>query len=222
MDENSKKELIGRLWLWANSITRTQELLQLAFRANIGKHQESQKDEMDNYNKKLNEFVKDQPDYKPGTIIKSQQIAFDRTFHRAFPTFLECAGTYDACIELAIVYFCQIFNKGYGSIGEAAKNDKDFVYENFNAILERVFGTSEEFEKFERLKTNILTARDKMIGHSDAGSYSIQHGNQYSVMKSVRSWRDIDIEFWNSFLEKMKIEIHNYSNRIKLSDNSCN
>lgn len=220
MDENSKKELIGRLWLWADSIVRTQGLLQLAFRANVGKYQESQKEEMDNYIKKLNEFVHAQPESKPGTIFSSQQIAFDQIFHRPFPTQIECAGIYDACIELAIMYFCQIFNSGYGNNGEAARNDKNFVNEHFNSILTNAFETKDELEKFEQIKEKILTARDKMIGHSDADSYSIHHGHPISVKKSTRSWRDIDIELWSSFLDKVIIEIHNYSNRIKLSDNT--
>ena len=113
MDENLKNELIGRLWLWVHSIERTQALLQLAFRAKIGMNQQSQEDEMDNYWQKFNEYVRAQPDYKPEIILSSQRIAFDKSFHRVFPTLPECGGIYDTCIELAIVYFCQIFNKGF-------------------------------------------------------------------------------------------------------------
>jgi len=217
MDQKSKNEIVGRLWLWAQSISMTQQLLGLAFRANIGKNQDTQINERDNYIKNLNEFVKNQPDYKPDTIFSTQQIMFDNIYYRPYPTWNECISMHDACVELAIVYFCQILNDGYHSDNSSASNSRAFRDFHFPPILKRTFKNEDEFNKFEILKKQLTTARDKMIGHADGDSYSIQHGNPVSTIKgSVSLWREIDFGFWSSFLETMRIETYNYTNLIKL------
>ena len=58
MDAKTKNELVGRLWLWAHSIEKTKELLNLSRRSKIGENQSFQISERDHYIQKLNEFVK--------------------------------------------------------------------------------------------------------------------------------------------------------------------
>ena len=193
MDIKQKNELVGRLWLWAHSIDKTKELLIIAQRAALGKNQDFQISERDEYIKKLNEFVKQQPDYKTDTIFSSQQQKFDQIYPRQFPTWGECFQIYDACIELAIIYFCQIFNFAHGEEGTASSNATRFRNEHFLAILNKVFTNNDDLEKFNKLKDVIVTARNKMIGHADANAYSIRHRTPVSTMKGPKNiWSNID------------------------------
>jgi hypothetical protein len=200
MDVNLKNELIGRLWLWANSVTKTEQLLELAFRAKIGSNQETQITEMENHLKITKDFCKKEE--------------YD-SLHRIYPTQVECLATYDVCVELAIVYFSQIFNWGEKREGEIAANIKS-MKEHFSLIIPKIFKTPEELRKFEELKTQIVKVRNEMIGHSDGNGFSVTHGKFVSVLSSTNNWRHIDINFWYSFLDKMHSEMHNYSNKIKL------
>lgn len=219
MDAKTKNELIDRLWLWAHSIEKTKELLNLSRRSKIGENQSSQISERDLYIQKLNEFVKKQPDYKPGTMLISQRQKFNEIYPRQFPTWSECVYINEACIELAIVYFCQIFNDGFGQENSASKNNKSFRNEHLTILLSKVFMNEESLNKFTKLKDIILTARDKMIGHADADAYSISHGIPISTMKAPRQiWSEIDFDFWISFLEPLRIATYNYANEIKIKN----
>ena len=55
-------------------------------------------------------------------------------------------------VELAIVYFCQLFNSGYSQHGETAKSDKSFRDEHLIKVLNKVFLTPTEMTQFESLK----------------------------------------------------------------------
>jgi hypothetical protein len=220
MDIKTKNEIVGRLWLWSESISKTKHLLEMAFRTNIGKQDEGKLNEQEVYRNSLNEFVQQQSDYRPGIILPSHRKKFDQLHPRDFPTWLECCAIHDAFVELAIVYFCQVFNSVYSQDGEAAKSDQSFRDEHLTKILPEVFQTPKEIANFELLKNSIVNARDKVIGHSDADAYSITHASPVSIMKGPNiSWRNIDFEFWYSFLDKMIIAVQNYSNQLKLIAN---
>lgn len=202
MDRKTKNEIVGRLWLWAQAVSMTQILLQQAARAENGKHQTFQINERDQYIKDLNKFAAEQPDYRPGTILSSQQNKFDAIYQRPFPTWMECFTLNEACIELAIVYFCQILNDGYESQGSSASNNKVFRESHLPRILDRVFEAG-DLDKFQTLKKQLTTARDKMIGHADGDSYNIFHGDPISTMKGPSSsWIDIDFIFGDHFWKK--------------------
>ncbi|MBA3680872.1 MAG: hypothetical protein H0W73_06855 [Bacteroidetes bacterium] len=217
MNQKTENEQVGRLWLWANAILQTQYLLKLAFRAEEAKREKFRIDEMEDYFKRLQEFAKTQPDYKEGSTKSSHQTLFNELHSQVFPTWSECAQTYDTAIELAIIYFCQVFTSGNSLSGSVAENNKTFKDEHLSIILDRVFQTQEEKEKFGILKTKIILARDKAIGHADGTTYEIIHGSTVSTMKGPKNyWRDIDFIFWNSFLERMRIASYNYANEIKI------
>ncbi len=217
MDTYTKNEIIGRLWLWSESVSKTKHLLEMAFRANIGKQEEFRLKEHETYNIELTEFASKQPDYKEGIVFPSQRKKFDKLYHRTFPTWLECCAIHDAFVELAIVYFCQILNSGRNSDGQTAQNDDNFRKEHLTNILNKVFPTSAEMDKFDLLKAALVRLRDKVIGHSDGVAYKITHSNPVSILQGPNiGWREIDLEFWHSFLNKMIDVIHNYINILKL------
>lgn len=217
MDTKTKNELVGRLWLWSQSFSNTRHLLEMVFRANIGIQDELRLKEQDTYISKLNEFAKHQSGYKEGQTLQSHQRKFDELYPRTFPTWLECWAIHDAFVELAIVYFCQVFNSGSCREGQSAKSDKSFRNEHLTKILATVFPTNEEMVKFEFLKNSVVTARDKVIGHSDGEAYNITHSSPVSTYRGPNiSWRDIDFEFWYASLEKFITATRNYSNYLKL------
>ena len=223
MDTKTKNELVGRLWLWSQSISKTQHLLEMAFRTNIAKQDELRIQEHDDYANRLNEFSKQEFGHKEGKTLPSHRRESDELYPRPFPTWLECCAIHDAFAELAIVYFCQIFNSGRSQEGETAKNDENFRKEHLAKILAIVFPTIEEMANFESLKVSLLTVRDKVIGHSDGEAYNITHSSPVSIKKGPNiSWRNIDFEFWYSSLEKFINATRNYSNCLKLSTNTDN
>ena len=82
-----------------------------------------------------------------------------------------------------------------------------------------MFTNNDDLEKFNKLKDVIVTARNKMIGHADANAYSIRHRTPVSTMKGPKNiWRNIDFDFWVSFLEPMRIATYNYANLIKIKN----
>ncbi|MGZ3892918.1 MAG: hypothetical protein ACXVPN_03865 [Bacteroidia bacterium] len=171
-------EIIGRLWIWEESLSKTKYLLNLAFRANQEKDQQNT--------------------------------------NGSFPSRLECCGIYETCIELAVVYFCQIFTSGEEKAEMAAKNDEDFRRVHLERIISEVFDTEDKKNNFATLKKALKTARDKIIAHADAKSFKIGHGDSISVMKgNPLISRNIDIEFWESFLEPMETKIKLYSAEFK-------
>ncbi len=217
MDTETKNEIIGRLWLWSEAVSKTKHLLEMSFRTNEGKQESFRLQEQETYAIKLKEFAKQQPDYRNDIVFPSHRKKFDEIYPRAFPTWLECCAIHDAFVELAIVYFCQLFNSGYSQHGETAKSDKSFRDEHLIKVLNKVFLTPTEMTQFESLKKTLTSARDKVIGHSDGDAYKITHSSPVSVLRGPNiSWREIDFEFWYSFLDKMVTAIHNYSNLLKL------
>src|SRR6185436_7989328 len=108
MDAKKKNEIVGRLWLWEESLNKTKHLLEMAFRTNEGKHDKLRLHEQENYRSNLDEFCKGQSGYRPGLISPSYKKKFDEAYPRSFPTWLECCAIHDAFVELAIVYFCQL------------------------------------------------------------------------------------------------------------------
>lgn len=208
-----KLEVRGRLWLWESAVLQTQQLLFLAERSRSGAEQQHIHDELDAYNKSLRDFARGKPDHEEGVLKLSVAKEFDSQHPRAFPTWTECMTIHDACIELAIVYFSQILISGYQDTGSAAKSDKPFRDQHLNTIASMVFPDQSDIDRFFDFCEQVLTARNKMIGHADGEAFAIEHGTPVSKMKSYRqAWEHIDLKYWASFLERLRIGILEYAN----------
>lgn len=187
---DSINEIAGRLWIWETSLLKTKDLLNLAFRANLNKPQPELKDK--------------------------------------FPTYIDSCAIYENSIELAIIYFCQIYTRGKPKSEIIAVNNPTFINEHLNKIINKVFDSDEKLKKYTILQKNILITRHKIIAHADGSSFNISHGPTFSVMKGKAPFSigplmkdgeptsHIDVEFWESFLEPLKIEIVNYTNALKI------
>lgn len=212
--EHNSLELKGRFLLWEAAISQTHHLLCIALRALEATEQENIRDQDRIDTEKFHEFRKTLPDYKEGTIYSSHYIAFDSVYKKKFPALVECFSIHDACVELAIIYFCQILNPGNPDLGNASKNDKNFIDKYLNEIANKAL-TVDEAEKFKTLCIDLKTARDKMLAHADAKEFNIQHGVSITSMKMYcQAWKNIDIKFWQSILDRLRISILEYCNQI--------
>lgn len=202
-------ELKGRLWLWYSAISHAHMLLELASRSRAAINQPNIKERDEETTRKFHEFRNTQPDNKEGEIYLNHLVLFNSIYAKEFPEITECFSMYNACIELAIIYFCQILSPGNSDPGNAAKNDKNYLIK----ISENFFQSQEEINKFNNLCNELRTARDKMLGHADAKAFSIKHGEQISSMKlHSQAWKDIDIDYWHGLLEGLAKAILEYSN----------
>ena len=208
-------EIRGRLFLWHNAVVETQKLLILAKRSKAATEQKNILDEGEIYSKSLKDFASKKPGYTEGSINFSTIQEFDKQYKRPFPITTECFAMHQACVELAIVYFAQILNIGYEDTGKVAKNTPEFRNEHLNAIASQIFSNQDEINRFFAFHEEIRSARNQMIGHADGQSFNVKHGFPVSSHKMSReAWKDIDFEYWSSFLEPFRIKILEYANEI--------
>lgn len=213
-----KLEIKGRLWLWSSAISECQTLLELADRANIAMKDERLEARLLKYTEGLNEFARIQPDHEEGIQKHSHSIAYRATHSEEFPTFQDCLHTKNYSMMLAIVFFCQLFNQGFAQTGIAAANNKQFIDAHLGKILDKVFVTSTERMTFDQFCDQLKNARNTMIGHADANAFEIVHGDQLSTMKHyTKAIKGLDIEYWRSFLESLRLEIMRYSIEVRTS-----
>lgn len=215
---SSELELLGRLLLWDTAVMDTHQLLKLSQRANLGSIQDNIRNEIDNFHKAQAEFKSTIPKETDWRVARDMEIIFSQSYTRAFPTWEECIKIEDACIALAIVFFCQLLTSGNPAPGAAAKNDKNFLDIHLDAIIKRVFPNVSEQEKFSAFCEQLRYSRNKMLAHADGSAFQINHGSTVTSMKlRYVAWENIDIEYWLSFMDPLRLEILNYYNENKKS-----
>lgn len=205
-------EMKGRLWLWADAVNECSRLLKLATKAEVSMHSDAVKARLHQSNEAFQNWVKLQPDYEPGRMLQSHLVEFDKMEQQDFGTFVDCANAKDYFRMLAVVFFCQILNNGGRSEGTAAGNTKAFRNIHFEKILCKIFKTVSERSQFEILREQLLTARDKMLGHADGSAFSIVHGEAVSSLKMYHTAIEaVDFAHFASFLEPMTFAIYEYA-----------
>ena len=215
MEEKEILEIKGRLYLWHNAISECKSILNLAKKSKDAISQKNIIDDDKQYMKKYHDFLKTQDDYKQGSQKLSHWLKFQKKHKANFPSIVDCITLETNNIMLAIVFFSQIFNIGYGDDEKAKKNSKEFQNQHLDDILKIKF-SEEEIINFHKLKDTILKIRNSMIGHADAKEFNIEHGNPITRMKMFSSKiKDIDLEFWLYCLEPLRLSILEYSNNSK-------
>jgi len=211
----TKEEFTGRLMLWDMAVGEAQQLLKTAKRALAGLKQKVQKDEQGEYELRLSKFIQDRDDYKEDHITTTQCSEFSKVYNRPFPYLAECILIHHACLNLAIIHFCQIFTTGHGNSG-ATSNKKEFQDAHLKPILQKVFITDEQMEKFNELREKIKQVRDGMIGHADAELLNIQHKEVVTTIGGSQIiTQELDLDFWLSFMEPLHRAILEYMNENK-------
>lgn len=178
--ENSKEEILGRLFIWHDAIHRANQSLKIAFRV------KTTKEEMEDINS------------------------------TSFPTYYECTQMYIIAVEYAIIAFSTIYNFGFEDSGKAAKNDSNFREAHLNLIIDNIISESSERDRYNELTTSILKSRNEMIGHSDGQAFDVDHRDSITLVKMTHhSWKELDLIYWQSKLEPLRIEILKYSSNFK-------
>ena len=208
-------EIRGRLWLWEQAVTQCQIQLGLAERAATGLKDENIKHRELLYCRAQQKYAEEQADYEPG-ILKQSHLAAFRVMHpQTFPTSVDCHLTISYCVMLSVVLFSQMFNSGYKETGAAAENNKNFRSTHFENIASRVFPLDQDRTAFMMLCSEIISARDTMIGHADAKAFEIVHGTPISKMNGFeKAIQRIDRTYWFSILDRLRRGIREYSNSI--------
>ncbi|MEP0547354.1 MAG: hypothetical protein ABJF88_10520 [Rhodothermales bacterium] len=211
-----KREIRGRLLLWHQAVATTITHVHTGNRAHQAKTQENIRKEQDQYFAELNEYRKQQSDYEEKVIEGEHMRSFDANYKRPFPTFIECYWIHQACISMAAIAFCQIFNSGYRDPGKVAANTKSFRKEHWDQILELVFYDEDEKVEFNDFCERLQSIRNSMLGHADGNAYDVEHGADITRLKTMEyDVYDLDLKYWMSFLEPLRISILKYSEGTK-------
>ena len=214
-DQSENLEIKGRLWLWMNAISECQSILRLVKRTqaelDTGRPNEIEISSNENFK----DFLRQQPDYKPGHLLLSHIIAFDKSNPKEFPCFTDCLSIKYYLKMLSVIIFCQIINKGNSDKGNTAGNTKNFISTHLSEIENRIFLIQEDKNRFKYFKEQCKKSRDQMLGHADGSAFEVKHGPQVSSMKIIQSSiKEIDFEYMNSILEPLRVAILEYANEV--------
>jgi hypothetical protein len=205
-------EILGRLSLWKFAFDESYVLILTAFRADGGTRQELQKQGAQQFVEKYEEFIKKEP--------MENLRSFEKQYSRQFPTIEECYIINNVCIELAIIYFCQILSGGNQSSGNVSKNDRSFISSHLPKIKEIAFKTLGEQLLFDELCEKLKTVRDKMIGHADGDEYPIIYSDKYTRIVGPRKlWGQIPLEQFCIMLDKLRIATEIYMKNLQIDMN---
>lgn len=213
--QNEKLEIRGRLILWSWALGECASILKL-----VGRTQR----ELDSGRPLEKEYassaafqawLKSQPDYEAGPIKSSQLFAFLEINPTDYPSFTDCGQIKKYAHMLSVVLFCQMLNPGNYHEGTVASNTKHFVKTHLDQILEKVFATQEEIEKFYTFKESCLGARDRMIGHADGAAFNMKHGAQVTSSRAITSAIDsIDFQYMESIIEPLRVAVLEHANHV--------
>lgn len=213
MNETEKLELKGRLYLWHMALCETNDLLNQAFQLEELISKPETDEEYQVWIKPFQKFRESQEDYKVGSILASHYVKFCKLNPKPFPVITDYSKMKESNIMLAVVIFCQIFNIGHGEDSIASKNTKEFINVHMESILKKVFPNDDKLNEFNSLKKQLLTARDKMIGHADAKAFQISHGIPASSLKMYSfALENIDIKKWRELIEPLIPALLEYMN----------
>lgn len=214
-EKKEKLEIRGRLWLWSGALNECAKILKLVGRNQRELDSGRPLDKENIHSSAFQAWLKDQPDYKPGPINFSQVIAFSDIHPTDYPAFTDCFLIEKYAHMLAVVLFCQMLNSGKYHEGAVAGNTKHFVQKHLDQILEKIFTTKDEIDKFYAFKESCLKARDGMIGHADGAAFNMRHGNPASSMKMVTSAvENIDFKYMASILEPLSKAVLEHANHV--------
>ncbi|MGR6862762.1 hypothetical protein ACU5EH_22460 [Aliivibrio salmonicida] len=209
----NSEEAKGRFFLWHAAICETQRLISLAIKCENASKSPQLRDVLAQRMERYHAFRKQQPDYQEGIQFHSHLVEFGRLNPEPFPSITDCFQLKDSNTMLAVVMYCQIYMSGYLDEGTAASNNKPFREEHLEPILVEVFPSTEDREIYEAFVEKIVSARNKMLGHADAEAFEVKHGTPVSSHKlHVTAIKDIDLHYWQSFLEPLRVALLKYSN----------
>lgn len=211
-------EAQGRLMLWREAIVFSSTCLSLGIRARKATEQDNILSEHKKYLEDREASWRQHPDYDGSLGSGKHMRIFDAQYTRPFPTWLECRHIYEACVSMAVISFCQVLSSGYPDPGKVSVNNKAFREEHWTKILDSAFSEAEEKNRFLIFCDRLKSIRDEMLGHADGNAYEVEHGHGIDVTRHKTITYDIydlDLKYWTSFLEPLRLAIERYSTRLE-------
>ena len=206
MQNTKPQEVQGRLLLWHLALFDTRQQISLALRADAATTDKKLTAEIDAFHQKVIAFKKTLPSTIDARVARDLELAFTLSISRPFPTLEECYQFSDSCKALALVYFCQLFNRGDAASDMAVANTKAIRDEYFLPILEAAFPAPETRQRVEAFLEVAITNRNSMIAHADAKAFNIRHGSEHTTMNlRYLAWKDLDLDLWAQTVDALLI-----------------
>ncbi|WP_281649102.1 hypothetical protein [Parendozoicomonas sp. Alg238-R29] len=207
----NKSEIKGRLQLWEQALTECCFLLSQSIRAFSAFTSSEISEKENNHIKKVIEFSKTKDDYREGTLVLTHLQEYESIFPRPFPTAIDCLKVSENNIMLASALLSQIFNPGNAEKNYGSKNSLTFNEKHFPVILKRSFSEKKDIDRFNFYTHKMISARDSMIGHADAGAFYIHYEEPFTASNMhSKSIEDIDAKEFLPLLEKVLEQLRLY------------
>ncbi|MCE8038293.1 hypothetical protein [Halomonas sp. MCCC 1A11062] len=197
---SSKKETLGRLYLWQVALGRINDLLELRLRVDrfcsTGRPQS------------ITElYDKERERLKTGLRLEGEALDnFENEHGSLFPDIHDVHLIDELITEEIIIKFCTIFNGGYGKAGVISKNHKSFWEPILDELIADAF-SGEIKEHFDEFVEKAKAYRDQQGAHFDQVSFNMTHSdklpNEDGLVYSV-GWNSALISFnWDFVAENI-------------------
>ena len=212
LDKKTIKLIVGRLALWSSTFRHCRELLKLHDRASVAyEEDESLKEECDNF------FNGQQAKVCELGLEGKREASQVRKLYelenpRPFPHLWEVFQIKSATIELAIVYFYQIFTD-YGpdesEESVAGSNDMGRILQD---LERRAFPDRPDKKEYNKFKKQIMEIRNNMLGHANGEYYKVDHKDDVPDVMAIPmpglSGRKIDEKYWIKVIDLLQSSLH--------------
>lgn len=217
---SSKREALGRLYLWQVALGRIQDLLALRLRVDrfcsTGRPQ------------KITElYDNERVRLKTGLRLDGEALDnFEGEHGSLFPDIHDVHLIDELITEEIIIKFCTIFNAGYGKEGVISDNKKIFWEPVLDELISEAF-SGDVKESFYNFIEKARIYRNQQGAHFDHGNFNVIHGsklpNEDGLICSV-GWSSALVTFnWDFLAEnfpKFDKSLNDYIKKLQESD-SC-
>lgn len=168
---SSKRETLGRLYLWQIALNRINDLLALRLRVdrfcNTGRP-----------NNITELYDEERARLKIGLRLEGELLDnFEDKHGSLFPDIHDVHLIDELITEEIIIKFCTIFNDGYGKTGVISGNKKIFWESILNEVISEAF-SGDVKQSFYQFIEKSRTYRNQQGAHFDQRSFNMTHGNK--------------------------------------------
>ncbi len=111
-----------------------------------------------------------------------------------------------ACVSLAIISFCKLYNTGDGHTNAATSNSPGVTKTQLDQLTGEAFPDAADLGKFKELREQLKYIRDNLLAHSSAKAHEVEHdqtGGLGSRNHGAGAWGDIDLEFFEHAMGRL-------------------
>ncbi len=111
-----------------------------------------------------------------------------------------------ACVSLAIISFCKLYNQGDGRTDAATPNSPRATKTQLDQLAVEAFPDTAEMKKFKELREELKYIRDNLLAHSSAEAHEVAHdqsGGIGSMNHGAGVWKDVDLGFFQHAMERL-------------------